>query len=53
LLEKFSANLATRFAPDRCQEIIALSMNPDRLLATPLDKFMDLFVVESLGQSRV
>jgi 2-methylcitrate dehydratase len=44
LLEKFRANLATRFAPERCQEIIALSMNPEHLLATSIDKFMDLFV---------
>jgi 2-methylcitrate dehydratase len=53
LVRKFETNLATRFAPERCQEIMALSMNPERLLATPVDKFMDLFVAESPIQVRV
>jgi 2-methylcitrate dehydratase len=47
LVKKFEANLASRLAPEQCREIIALSLDPDRLLATPVDKFMDMFVVAS------
>jgi 2-methylcitrate dehydratase len=47
LVKKFEFNLASRFPPEQCQEIIALCLDPDRLLATRVDKFMDLFVAES------
>jgi 2-methylcitrate dehydratase len=47
LIKKFEANLASRFGPEQCQKIIELCMNSDELLATPVDKFMDMFVAES------
>ena len=47
LVKKFEANLAARFAPERCKEIIELCMNADQLLATPVDKFTDMFVAKS------
>ena len=53
LVKKFEANLAARFAPEQCQKIIELCMNADELLATPVDKFMDMFVAESPKQSSV
>jgi 2-methylcitrate dehydratase len=51
LVKKFGANLAGRFAPEQCQKIIELCMNADQLLATPVDKFMDMFVAESPKKS--
>ena len=47
LVNKFEANLASRFAPEQCKKILELCMDPDRLLATPVDKFADLFVATS------
>jgi 2-methylcitrate dehydratase len=47
LVKKFEANLASRFAPEQCQRILEVCMDPDRLLATPVDNFTDLFVAES------
>ncbi len=44
LVQKFEANLASRFAPAQCTRIIELCMDPDRLLATPVDQFTDMFV---------
>jgi 2-methylcitrate dehydratase len=46
LVKKFEANIASRFAPAQCARIIELCMDPDRLLATPVDQFTDLFVAE-------
>jgi 2-methylcitrate dehydratase len=43
LIQKFEANLASRFPTQQCQRIMDLCMDPDRLLATPVDKFTDLF----------
>jgi len=47
LVKKFEANLAARFATERCKEILELCMNADQLLATPVDKFTDMFVAKS------
>ena len=47
LIKKFEANLASRLAPARCKEILELCLDLDRLEATPVDKFMDMFVVKS------
>ena len=44
LVEKFNANLATRFAPRRCQEIAALCADGERLASTPVNAFVDLLV---------
>ena len=52
LVKKFEANLAARFAPERCKEIIELCMNADQLLATPVDKFMDMFVAPLPGAAQ-
>jgi 2-methylcitrate dehydratase len=43
LVKKFEANLASRFAPEQCERIMELGMDPERLLATPVDTFTDLF----------
>lgn len=45
LEEKFRANLGTRFPPVRCAEIFALCKDQDALEATPVNEFMDLFVI--------
>lgn len=44
LLEKFKANLATRFPNQQCQQIIMLCDDQAMLEATPVNRFMDLFV---------
>jgi len=43
LAKKFETNLARRFSPDRQSTIRQLCMDDDRLMGTPVDKFMDLF----------
>ncbi|QLF92040.1 2-methylcitrate dehydratase [Pseudomonas sp. ABC1] len=45
LEEKFKANLATRFAPQRCTAIFELARDQARLEATPVHKFVDLLVI--------
>ncbi|MGH8434814.1 MAG: MmgE/PrpD family protein, partial [Pseudomonas sp.] len=46
LLEaKFKANLATRFTGQRSAEIFALCKDQAKLEATPVHRFMDLFVI--------
>ncbi|RAR62025.1 MULTISPECIES: 2-methylcitrate dehydratase [Halomonadaceae] len=45
LEEKFKANLATRFAPRRCNDIFALCKDQALLEATPVHRFVDLFVI--------
>ena len=45
LEEKFRANLASRFSPDRCDAIFALCSDQKALEATPVNEFMDLFVI--------
>jgi len=45
LVEKFKTNLARRFPPKRQKAILELCMNPDKLAATPVDEFVDLFVI--------
>ena len=45
LEDKFKANLATRFAGQRCDEIFALCQDQQRLEAMAVHRFMDLFVV--------
>ncbi|CAD5108791.1 2-methylcitrate dehydratase [Zestomonas carbonaria] len=44
LEEKFKANLATRFAPQRCAQIFDLCKDQARLEATPVHRFMDMLV---------
>ncbi|HEX2229683.1 MAG TPA: 2-methylcitrate dehydratase, partial [Candidatus Binatia bacterium] len=49
LVKKYEANLASRFAPEQCERILELCMDPDRLLATPVNEFTDMFAAESPG----
>jgi 2-methylcitrate dehydratase len=46
LLEtKFLTNLRTRFPERRCQQIVSRCLNKDRLEATSVAEFMELFVI--------
>ncbi len=46
LLErKFATNLATRFPAQRCERIISLCRDQAALEATPVHRFVDLFVI--------
>jgi 2-methylcitrate dehydratase len=45
LEEKFHANLATRFPPRHCDEILALCADQARLESTPVHRFVDRFVI--------
>ncbi|WP_432473538.1 bifunctional 2-methylcitrate dehydratase/aconitate hydratase [Amphritea sp. HPY] len=45
LEKKFKANLATRFPPARCTEIFELCKDQALLEATPVNEFMDMFVI--------
>jgi 2-methylcitrate dehydratase len=45
LEEKFRRNLATRFPSRRVTHIAGLCQDQNRLEATPVDEFMDLFVI--------
>ena len=42
---KFYANLQTRFPEKRCRDIMDLCMDRPRLEHTPVNEFMDLFVI--------
>jgi 2-methylcitrate dehydratase len=43
LVKKFEANLARRFPPARQREILGLCLDPERLAATAVHTFTDLF----------
>jgi 2-methylcitrate dehydratase len=45
LLAKFETNLARRFPPRQQQAILNLCADPERLAATPVHEFVDLFVI--------
>lgn len=45
LLEKFERNVRGRIPPRNADAILALCVDPARLAATPVHRFMDLFVV--------
>jgi 2-methylcitrate dehydratase len=45
LVKKFAANLASRFPPAQCQQIMELCLDHGKLDRTPVDQFMDMFVV--------
>ncbi|GHC21730.1 2-methylcitrate dehydratase [Aidingimonas halophila] len=44
LEEKFKANLATRFVPQRCEAIFALCKDQVALEATPVNRFVDMWM---------
>ena len=46
LVQKFEANLASRFNPAQCAEIMNLCDDRNRLDSTPVDKFTDMFVLK-------
>ncbi|MFC2993440.1 2-methylcitrate dehydratase [Halomonas tibetensis] len=45
LEEKFRRHLVTRFPPRRCERILALCRNQALLESTPVNRFVDLFVI--------
>ncbi|WP_206885258.1 bifunctional 2-methylcitrate dehydratase/aconitate hydratase [Alicyclobacillus mali (ex Roth et al. 2021)] len=45
VIEKFRANLLTRFPETRAERILDLCLDANRLHETPVDEFMDLFVI--------
>ena len=45
LEQKFLNNLRTRFTEGRCQQIMELCLDQQKLEETPVNEFMDLFVV--------
>jgi 2-methylcitrate dehydratase len=45
LVEKFARNLARRFPPKQQKAILELCMDAKKLQATPVDEFVDLFVI--------
>jgi 2-methylcitrate dehydratase len=45
LEDKFKANLATRFTGQRSNEIFTLCKDQARLESTPVNRFIDLFVI--------
>jgi 2-methylcitrate dehydratase len=45
LVEKFKTNLARRFPAKQQQAILELCMDAKRLQSTPVDEFVDLFVI--------
>ncbi|MEQ6915910.1 2-methylcitrate dehydratase [Halomonas aquatica] len=45
LVEKFTHNLATRFPPGRCAQILELCRDQARLEETAVHRFVDLFVI--------
>jgi 2-methylcitrate dehydratase len=44
LVEKFRTNLARRFPAAQQKQILDLCLDPERLAATPVDRFVDLLV---------
>jgi len=51
LIEKFQRNLARRFSSERSEQIMALCSDPEKLEATPVNEFMDLFVPDAIAQN--
>jgi 2-methylcitrate dehydratase len=45
LVEKFKTNLARRFPAKQQKAILDLCMDAEKLAATPVDRFVDLFVI--------
>jgi 2-methylcitrate dehydratase len=45
LFEKFEKSLRSKISAENCDRILALFADSPRLLSTPIDELMDLFVV--------
>ncbi len=44
LVEKFKTNLRRRFAPPRQQQILAVSLDPEKLDSMPVNEYVNLYV---------
>ena len=55
LMKKFETNLASRFAPDQCQNILRLCSDAEKLDAMPVDHFTEMFAraIFSNGETRI
>jgi 2-methylcitrate dehydratase len=49
LIKKFAANLAARLSPSQRQAIMDVCLDAGRLRSMPVDKFIDIWVVKSIG----
>jgi 2-methylcitrate dehydratase len=49
LIKKFAANLAVRLSPSQRQAIMDVCLDAGRLRSMPVDKFIDMWVVKSIG----
>src|SRR5262245_9823854 len=47
LVKKFSANLATRLAAEKCQAVMELCSDAGQLCSTPVDRFTDMLIARS------
>jgi 2-methylcitrate dehydratase len=47
LVKKFETNLASRLAPAGCERILELCLDATTLHSTPIDRFTDMFTVDS------
>ncbi|HEU4339944.1 MAG TPA: bifunctional 2-methylcitrate dehydratase/aconitate hydratase [Candidatus Binatia bacterium] len=47
LIKKFETNLASRLAPPWCKKIVDLCLDFDGLQNTPVDQFMEMFVIRT------
>jgi 2-methylcitrate dehydratase len=45
LEQKFLSNLRTRFPEHRCQQIMALCLDKQKLEATPVNEFMEMLTI--------
>jgi len=45
LEQKFLSNLRTRFPEQRCQQIMALCLDKQKLEATPVNEFMEMLII--------
>ena len=45
LVEKFKTNLRRRFAEDRQEEILAVSLDRERLESMPVNEYVDLYTL--------
>jgi len=49
LIKKFAANLAARLSPSQRQAIMDVCLDAGRLRSMPVDNFIDMWVVKSIG----
>ena len=49
LLDKYRRNLARIYPKDKQAEILELTLNYEKLIATPVDELMNLLAIDSVG----